>query len=39
VNRGNATAKDVKTLMEKIILDVEKSHGVRLEAEIVFAVL
>jgi UDP-N-acetylmuramate dehydrogenase len=35
VNRGNATAKDVKALMEKIIQEVEKRHGVVLEPEII----
>ncbi|MDR2580947.1 MAG: UDP-N-acetylmuramate dehydrogenase [Fibromonadaceae bacterium] len=34
VNKGNATAKDVKTLMEKIVMEVEKKHGVVLEPEI-----
>jgi len=37
VNRGNATSKDVKTLMNIIIQEVEKNHGVILEPEINFA--
>jgi UDP-N-acetylmuramate dehydrogenase len=34
VNKGNATAKDVRALMEKIIQEVKKKHGISLEAEI-----
>jgi UDP-N-acetylmuramate dehydrogenase len=34
VNRGNATAKDVKALMEKINYEVKKVHGIVLEPEI-----
>jgi UDP-N-acetylmuramate dehydrogenase len=34
VNKGSATAKDVKSLMEKIAQSVKKTHGVELEAEI-----
>jgi len=34
VNRGNATASDVKALMEKIVQDVRKKHGIVLEPEI-----
>jgi UDP-N-acetylmuramate dehydrogenase len=33
VNKGNATAKDVRALMEKIIFEVKKKHSVELEAE------
>jgi UDP-N-acetylmuramate dehydrogenase len=35
VNRGNATAKDVKALMEKIVQEVKKNHGIVLEPEII----
>jgi len=34
VNRGNATAGDVKALMEKIVQEVKKKHGIVLEPEI-----
>jgi UDP-N-acetylmuramate dehydrogenase len=34
VNKGNATAKNVKALMEKIVQSVKKTHGVELEMEI-----
>jgi len=34
VNRGNATASDVKALMEKIVQEVKKKHGIVLEPEI-----
>ncbi|MCL2284056.1 MAG: UDP-N-acetylmuramate dehydrogenase [Fibromonadales bacterium] len=34
VNKGNATAKDVRALMEKIVQSVWEVHGVKLEAEI-----
>jgi len=34
VNRGNATASDVKALMEKVALEVKKKHGILLEPEI-----
>jgi len=34
VNRGSATANDVKALMEKIVQEVEKKHGIVLEPEI-----
>jgi len=34
VNKGNATAHDVKTLMEKIIQKVREVHGVELDREI-----
>jgi UDP-N-acetylmuramate dehydrogenase len=36
VNRGKATAKDVKTLIKKIIQSVKETHGVDLETEIIF---
>jgi UDP-N-acetylmuramate dehydrogenase len=36
VNRGNATAKDVKALMEKIIQSVKETHGIDLELEIFY---
>ncbi|MCL2101221.1 MAG: UDP-N-acetylmuramate dehydrogenase [Fibromonadales bacterium] len=35
VNRGEATAKDVKALMKKIIDEVQKNHDVALEPEII----
>ena len=35
VNKGNATAKDVKTMMEKIVQKVKETHGVELEREII----
>jgi len=35
VNKGDATAKDVKALMEKIIQNVKETHGVELKAEII----
>jgi len=34
VNRGSATASDVKALMEKIVQEVKKKHGIVLEPEI-----
>jgi len=34
VNRGSATASDVKVLMEKIVQEVKKKHGIVLEPEI-----
>jgi len=34
VNRGSASANDVKELMEKIVQEVEKKHGIVLEPEI-----
>jgi len=34
VNRGSATAADVKALMNKIIQEVKKKHGIVLEPEI-----
>jgi len=34
VNKGNATAKDVKALMEKIAQEVKRVHGIELEKEI-----
>jgi len=34
VNRGGATASDVKALMEKIVQEVKKKHGIVLEPEI-----
>jgi len=34
VNRGNASASDVKALMEKIVQEVRKKHGIVLEPEI-----
>ena len=34
VNRGSATAADVKALMQKIVQEVEKKHGIVLEPEI-----
>ncbi len=36
VNKGQATAKDVKALMEKIVQKVKEVHGVELEAEIIY---
>ncbi|MBO5137459.1 MAG: UDP-N-acetylmuramate dehydrogenase [Spirochaetaceae bacterium] len=36
INIGNATAKDIKSLVEKIIHQVQKSHGFTLEPEIIF---
>jgi len=35
VNRGNATAKDVKDLIKKITQTVKETHGVNLETEII----
>ncbi len=37
VNKGNATAKDVKALIEKIVQSVKEIHGVELEREIIIA--
>jgi UDP-N-acetylmuramate dehydrogenase len=34
VNRGSASASDVKALMEKIVQEVRKKHGIVLEPEI-----
>ena len=34
VNRGNASASDVKALMEKMVQEVKKKHGIVLEPEI-----
>ena len=34
VNRGNASANDVKALMDKIVQEVKKKHGIVLEPEI-----
>jgi len=34
VNRGSATAADVKALMKKIVQEVKKKHGIVLEPEI-----
>jgi UDP-N-acetylmuramate dehydrogenase len=34
VNRGSATSNDVKALMEKIVQEVKKKHGIMLEPEI-----
>jgi len=34
VNRGGATASDVKALMDKIVQEVKKKHGIVLEPEI-----
>jgi len=34
VNRGSATASDVKALMEKIVQEVKKKHGIVLEPEV-----
>jgi UDP-N-acetylmuramate dehydrogenase len=34
VNKGNATAKDVRALMDKITQEVKKTHGIDLEPEI-----
>lgn len=36
VNRGAATAADVKALIEKIIQEVKKSHDIILEPEIIY---
>ncbi len=36
VNKGSATAKDVKALMEKIVQKVKEVHGVELESEIIY---
>jgi len=38
VNRGNATAKDVKVLMEKIFQSVKEVHGIELEREIILGI-
>jgi UDP-N-acetylmuramate dehydrogenase len=35
VNRGKATAEDVKALIKKIIQSVKETHGVDLETEII----
>ena len=35
VNKGSATARDVKALMKKIVQCVKETHGVELEAEII----
>jgi len=34
VNRGNAKASDVKALMDKVVREVQKQHGILLEPEI-----
>jgi UDP-N-acetylmuramate dehydrogenase len=36
VNRGSATAKDVKALIRKVTQSVKEAHGVDLETEIIF---
>ena len=34
INKGNATAKDIYTLMQYVIKTVEETSGIRLEPEV-----
>ena len=34
INRGGATARDIRTLMEEVSAEVERQSGVRLEPEV-----